>query len=198
MMRPNLAQDTPPSAISVGGVSYDVDTDYRVWLDVLRDMRLLKTQTQSMDDFNENAERILDIETRVFGQRIPHPANDVLSAIADFAKGYPSAPTGEGKAHAPTYSFDWDINYILLAIHVQYGIDLSAQAGNKLHWWMFLLYFNALCGDHYILRLMEIRGYDGKDKDLRQQAYRFALPKDEAEQAEDAAILDIFNKISPE
>ena len=48
-------------------------------------------------------------------------------------------------------------------------------------------------GDHYILRLMEIRGYDGKDSELKRQAQRFALPREQT--VEDEAMSDIFNEL---
>ena len=31
-MRPNYAQDAPPTAISVGGEHYPCKVDYRVWI----------------------------------------------------------------------------------------------------------------------------------------------------------------------
>ena len=54
-----------------------------------------------------------------------------------------------------------------------------------------MLYFRALSGSHYILRLMEIRGYNGKDSEMKRQAQRFALPMEMT--AEDRSALDAFN-----
>ena len=54
-----------------------------------------------------------------------------------------------------------------------------------------MLYFRALSGSHYILRLMEIRGYNGKDSEMKRQAQRFALPMEMT--MEDQAMLDAFN-----
>lgn len=193
MPRPNLAQDAPPTEITVGGVAYGVNVDFRVWIDVLRSLRDLISTPKSLADVAHNAEIIASVQMAVFGKLIPHPAQEVLAEISAFASGYPEAPVEGSGRTTETYSFDWDINYIVIAIMNQYGIDLTYRRKEPFHWWEFLLYFRALCGDHYILRLMEIRGYDGKDADLKRQAQRFALPRETT--ADDQAMLDEFNEL---
>ena len=194
MMRPNLAQDAPPTALTVGGVSYSINVDYRVWIDVLHDLRNLYTAPKNPDQALRNAELIAKVETAVFGKVIKQPVASVLEAITDFARGYPDPPVGEGSgSRVQTYSLEWDLNYIIIAIMNQFGIDLSYRRTEPFHFWEFMLYFRALCGDHYILRLMEVRGYDGKDNELRRQAQRFALPVEQT--ADDEAVSDIFNEL---
>lgn len=194
MMRPNLAQDRPPASINVGGHSYSINTDFRVWIGVLHDLRNLYPTPRNPEQALHNAELIAKVETAVFNKVINEPVASVLEAITDFARGYPEPPVGEGNGtRVQTYSLDWDINYIIIAIMNQFGIDLSYRRTEPFHFWEFMLYFRALCGDHYILRLMEIRGYDGKDSELRRQAQRFALPVEQT--AEDEAVSDIFNEL---
>lgn len=194
MLRPNLAQDAPPTTLTVGGVVYDINVDFRAWIDVMRLLRDLISAPATIDQALHNVETIDQIEAIVFGQRIPQPAKDALSAVIDFAAGYPAPPIGEGSdSGVQTYSFDWDINYIIIAIQTQFGIDLTYRRDEPFHWWLFLLYFRALAGDHYILRLMEIRGYTGKDNDLKRQAQRFALPREMT--ADEQATLDAFNAL---
>ena len=107
---------------------------------------------------------------------------------------YPEAPIGEGKGNdVQTYSLDWDLNYIIIAIMNQFGIDLTYRRKEPFHWWEFLLFFRALSGNHFILRLMEIRGYDGKDADMKRQAQRYALPREN--DADDKAMSDAFNEL---
>lgn len=193
MMRPNLAQDAPPTTLLVGGVEYPINTDYRVWIDVLHDVRNLISTPKTPEQALHNAETFASIETAVFGKVIPADFTDVLQAISGFALGYPEAPVGEGKPNAAqTYSFDWDLNYIIIAIMNQYGIDISYSC-KHFHFWLFLVYFRALCGDHHIQRLIEIRGYDGKDPEMKRQAQRYALPREQT--AEDQALADEFNDI---
>ena len=193
MPRPNLAQDAPPTALSVGGVSYSINVDFRVWIDVMYDLRKLITAPRNAEEAMNNVRVIAAIEEAVFGSVIPAPAHEVLAVITEFSTGYPSAPVeGEGRS-VETYSFDWDLNYIIIAIMNQFGIDLTYRRTEPFHWWEFLLYFHALCGEHYILRLMEIRGYDGKDTELKRQARRYALPRETT--ADDQAILDAFDEM---
>lgn len=195
MPRPNLAQDAPPTAIVVGGAEYAVNVDYRVWIGVLRDLRELILNPDMPETMLKDLETIRKIETDVFGRVIDAPAVQVLRAINDFSKGYPEVPVGRGEgAQVQTYSFDWDLNYIILAIENQFRVDLSYRRKEPFHWWLFLLYFRALSGEHYILRLMEIRGYRGKDADMRKQARRFALPEENnaRDRAGEAALKDIF------
>lgn len=194
MPRPNLAQDPPPAEITVGGVSYSINIDFRVWLDVMRLMRDIMAMPTTPEQINRNLEVFAQIEYLVFGKLIPHPAHEMLDAVREFLLGYPEAPVSAGgKQKAQTYSFDWDLNYIILAIRNQSGIDLSYNRKEPFHWWLFLLEFKSLCGDHYILRLIEIRGYDGKEPELKQQAQRYALPRETT--AEDQAILDEFDAL---
>lgn len=193
MPRPNLAQDAPPTAITVGGADYTVNVDFRVWIDVLRLLRDLISTPATVEQAMHNAEVIGEMERAVFGDLIPQPAADVLSAVIDFSRGYPEPPVEAGESAQSTYSFDWDLNYIIIAIQNQFGIDLSYRRTEPFHWWEFLLYFRALAGNHYILRLMEIRGYDGKDSDLKRQAQRYALPRETT--AEDQAMLDAFDEL---
>lgn len=193
MPRPNLAQDAPPTELLVGGVSYSINVDFRVWIDVMYDLRKLISAPKTAEDVFNNAEVIDAIECAVFGSVIPAPAHDVLAAITEFSVGYPSAPIESDGRSVETYSFDWDLNYIIIAIMNQFGIDLTYRRKEPFHWWEFLLYFHALCGDHYILRLIEIRGYDGKEPELKRQARRYALPRETT--ADEQAMLDAFDEM---
>lgn len=193
MIRPNLAQDAPPTELMVGGVSYKINVDFRVWIDVLASLRKLHSNPDTPERAMNNAEIIADMENAIFDRIIPADLADVLSAISEFAVGYPEAPVSESSRNIQTYSFDWDLNYIIIAIMNQFGIDLTYRRKEPFHYWEFMLYFRALCGDHYILRLMEIRGYDGKDPELKRQAQRYALPRENT--ADDQAILDEFDAL---
>lgn len=195
MLRPNLAQDAPPTSITVGGAEFDIDVDFRVWIDVLNALRQFILHPTTAEHGLHNADVLMRLETAVFGRLIDAPVADVLRAVSEFARGYPEAPVSDGDgARAQLYSFDYDLNYILLAIQNQFHVDLSYRRKKPFHWWMFLLYFRALSGEHYILRLMEIRGYSGDDKELRRQAQRFALPRERTanDAANEAELKEIF------
>ena len=193
MLRPNLAQDAPPTKLSVGGVDYTINTDYRVWIGVLRELRDMIPTPKNSEQAYHNAELLENVEKAVFGKIINAEFMDVFQAVSQFALGYPDPPIGEGKQNlVQTYSFDWDLNYIIIAIMNQYGIDISYRC-KHFHFWLFLVYFRALCGDHMIQRLIEVLLYDGKDPEMKRQAQRYALPREQT--AEDQALADEFNDI---
>lgn len=192
-MRPNYAQDAPPTSIEVGGFAYPCETDFRVWIEVLRLLRRIDLRSTDEAGARRVLDRIVEIEQLVFGGVLTDedPA-EVLMAVVAFSKGYPMAPMRDtGGADVPLYSFEYDLNAIIIAIRNQSGIDLSYRRKEPFHWWEFLLEFHTLCGSHYILNLMEARGYKGKDRDLLKRKYACALPEEytDAEQAE----LDAFN-----
>lgn len=182
MFRPNYAQDAPPDHIEVGGAPYPANVDYRVWIDVTDMTRELFAKVESVEDAQHNAEVLARMQMAVFGGILEDESpSDVLRGIMEFARGYPSMLGGDAggadDAEAEeVLSFDYDINYIILAIRAQFGIDLSYRRTEPLHWWEFLLYVRALCGDHYILRVMETRASDSKDKDVRKAKRRLRLP----------------------
>lgn len=192
-MRPNYAQDAPPTSISVGGVNYRCNVDYRVWIEVLRRMRKIDPSAQSPDQMRENLRRIDEIECLVFGGVLAEedPA-EVLTAVAEFSRGYPGLPA-QGDAGDALFSFDWDINAIVIAIRNQSSIDLSYRRTEPFHWWEFLLEFQTLCGEHYILNLMEARSYRGRDRELLRRKRMCALPAKESD--DDRAAAEAFNAL---
>lgn len=192
-MRPNYAQDAPPTEISVGGHPYKCNVDFRIWIEVMRLMREIIPESDHPDHLRRNAEVMEEMQTLIFGGvLIDEDANEILSAIAEFSRGYPSAPRNDdGDDGLQLYSLEWDINYIVIAIRNQSGIDLSYRRKEPFHWWEFLLEFQTLCGDHYILNLIEARNYKGKDKDLLKRKRACALPVEYT--AEERAAMDAFN-----
>lgn len=193
MLRPNLAQDAPPTELTVGGTAYAINVDFRVWIGVLHDLRELRSTPETLEEVHRNAEIIAGIEKAVFGTVIPQPANDILAALYEFIAGYPEPPVESSGKTVETYSLEWDLNYIIIAIMNQFGIDLTYRRTEPFHWWEFMLYFRALAGDHHILRLIEIRGYSGKDNEMKRQAQRYALPRETS--ADEQAMLDEFDAI---
>lgn len=189
-MRPNYAQDQPPTGLTVGGTFYACDTDYRVWIEVLGIMKKINPRPKTEEAGRLVLERIHDIEKLIFGKEIDENIGDVLNAVAEFSKGYPMAPIRSHAGGTPLYSFDYDLNAIIIAIRNQSGIDLSYRC-RHFHWWEFLLEFSTLSGDHYILGLMSARGYKGNDKELKRRRDDCALPEEYTdEEMEEYARLD--------
>lgn len=191
-MRPNYAQDAPPTTITVGGCPYPIDVDFRTWVQVTRQMREFIPAPESDAQAQHNVDLMYEIQTAVFGGVLEdEEPGEVLRALSDFAQGYPSAPVKPStRPSEPAYSFEHDLNYIILAIRNQSGVDLSYRRKEPFHWWEFLLEFQTLSGDHYILRLMEIRGYEKNPEKPERLKARYALPR-ETTAAEQVALKDI-------
>lgn len=195
MLRPNYACDAPPTQIEVGGAMYDVETDWRVWIDITRLLGDLIPNADTDERRRHNAETWSQIQELAFGGALvdEHPA-EVMRAVCDFAQGYPCAPMRREAGGPRVLSHDYDLNWIVLAIRAQFGVDLSYHRNEPFHWWEFRLMEQALSGDHYILSLMDARGYKGKDPELIKRRRMCALPKEETA-AERAHSEDVMAEI---
>lgn len=190
-MRPNYAQDAPPTEITVGGFAYKTETDYRVWIEVQKDLRKINLNTKDPGKMHENECILESIEKMIFGRVLAdHNGDDVLMAIYQFLQGYPALPV-ERESGPQLLSLEYDINMIIIAIQNQSGVDLSYRRKEPYHWWEFLLQLQALSGSHHILNLMEIRGYKGKDKDMLRLKRIHALPEELS--AEEQEQIDAFD-----
>lgn len=200
-MRPNYAQDAPPTSIEVGGFAYPCETDFLVWIDVMRQLKQMDSTDKSPEGQKRLAEALIGLEETVFGGwlRDEDPVA-VVKAIAEFSKGYPVQHIGGGSAQEPVYSFDLDLNDIVIAIRDQHGVDLSYRRTEPCHWWEFLLLFRTLSGSHYITEVMAARGYTGKDKELLKRKQACALPPEytAAERAEMEAFSALFDPVEEE
>ena len=173
----NVAANPPPKEITVNQTAYGANTDFRVWLtvsDLLCDLNL---------DTNNQADclkAVAGLSRLVFGRVINEPAGDILSAVVSFYKGYPKAERGGlgGTANGERiFSFKYDINYIILAIRNQSGIDLSYRRTEPFHWWEFLLEIETLEDRHAICKIMGYRAYGGENKELLMLKQKYALPE---------------------
>lgn len=176
----NYVNSPPPESLYINGTEYPINTDYRVWLEVSCILEDLDS-TDENENIIKTFEHIVEL---VFGTtQIPENMNDVLNAVIEFQGGYPTEPSDtEGLDESTNtdnervISFKHDINYIIVAIRNQSGIDLSYKRKEPFHWWEFLLEFNSLEDRHFISRLISIRSYDGDDKDRLRLKEKYKLP----------------------
>lgn len=182
----------PPETICVNDTEYPVDWDYRTWLDI----SIMLDDVDFSGNRSENIILVAEIISKAFGRIINEPLIDALPAVLEFMKGYPEADNGYRgtSSHKKCYSFRYDINYIIIAIRNQSGIDLSYRRKEPFHWWDFLLEFKSLTAEHYISKIMSYRAYDGKDKEMIKLREMYALPHHctKSEQAIIDELDDIF------
>ena len=176
MIRPNYAMDAPPETLTIDGARYDINTDYRVWIDVMGRLGKLNLNPSGEQAARETLEGILELEKLILGKTIRADIGAFLRAVVEFSKGYAGPPMkpmdGGGER---TYDFEYDISEIVIAIRNQSGKDIGYGCSH-FHWWRFLLEFRTLCGSHYILNLMDARGYKGKDPEMKKRKNAVALP----------------------
>lgn len=193
ILRPNYAQDAPPTSLEVGGFCYPVDVDYRTWIAITAALEDWVDDAREEEDVQRNCGILCRVQQLAFGGILAdEDAGEVLSAILRFAQGYPCASNAANDS-APLLDLAADLADIIIAVRNQTGIDLSYRRTQPFHWWEFLLEVRNLCGDHLILQLMRVRGYNGADPALNRLKGQCALPV--RQRAGDAARLKEINRL---
>lgn len=171
-MIPNLATMKPPEFLEICGTEYPVNYHYIVWIEILELLDDL-----DLDNIEGDLDIVAEIETLAFGNVLDENAYLVLAAVTEFAAGYPK-PQNDRAPSPPSrriVDFGIDLNSILIAIRDQSGIDLIDN-DELFHWWRFLVEFENLREEHHICKLMELRAYNGNDKDMKRARDAVALP----------------------
>ena len=141
---------TPPETLDIDGVTYPVDTDFRVWIE-------FQTLLTSKASDREKAERLCTMMERM---GLP-PGEATLDAMLVFYQAASTEKKSDSNRHRPAaFDFQQDSEYIYAAFQGAYGIDLTAA---RLHWWMFKALFKALPADCELCRIMQYRTIDMKD-----------------------------------
>ena len=177
----NLSNTAPPETVEINGTDYPINYDFRVWADISIKLKDIISEPQTNEDEINNFETIREIELLAFGEMINEDWLSVISAVIEFMNGYPKEDNGyhsSDEDDTPLYSLQHDMNYIVLAIRNQSGIDLSYRREEPFHWWLFLLEFQTLSSGHYICGLMRRRSYKGDDRELLDSKKAVELPKE--------------------
>lgn len=167
----------PPGAITVCGVEYPVDTDFRTWIEF---QAILTGDGQE----REKAERLAGFMARL---GLP-PAKEALDAMLNFYTAESKErPVVSQRSRPMAFDFQQDSEYIYAAFMGAYSIDLTEAA---LHWWTFKALFKALPEDCELCRIMRYRTVELKDvpKDQRrfyqEQKARYSLGRQVKHQTE--------------
>lgn len=150
----NLLIDGLPDSVEIGGQTVEISTDFRTGIlfeEALRDVTL-------SDVDKINTAMALYYRGKVF------PLVDVPEALDRLLWFYrcgedPEETAGSdedeegGRSIEPSFSYEYDAEYIYAAFLQVYKIDLARQT---LHWWQFRALFKALPED---TQMMKIIGY---------------------------------------
>lgn len=147
----------PPETITIDGVLYPVDTDFRRWIE-FQGILLAK------EEDGRKAERLCEFMTSL---GLP-PSNDTLESMLEFYSAASQEKSALGKKHPQAFDFEQDSEFIFSAFWECYGIDLSTA---KLHWWRFKALFKSLPQDCEICRIMAYRTVDLKDVPKQQKQF---------------------------
>lgn len=147
----------PPDTITIEGVEYQVDTDFRVWV---RFQGILLSD--GTDD--EKAVKVCDLMAKI---GLPQ-TKEALDAMIQFYSGASNEnKTGSG-GNVQAYDFEKDSEYIFSAFLDSYGIDLTTE---KLHWWRFKALFKSLPEDCQMCKIMMYRTIDLKKVPKEQRKF---------------------------
>ncbi len=173
----NILLDYLPEAVEFGGVSYKLNTDFRVGI---------KAALLFPDEgvWEGDKPRLL---LRLFYPVIPDDRAFAFKAAAWFFRcGREEDSDGEGSQNSErVLCFRHDAPYIYSAFYKEYGIDLSVA---KLHWWKFCALLQGLrdckLADIMAIRQADTTGGGAESRRAAEMKAAFALPRNEREQRE--------------
>lgn len=138
----------PPDFISVNGVNYEIETDFRFWANFQG--ILLGHETNG-----EKARKICDLMKKI---GLPE-TKESLDAMLQFYAGASTENQTKSGGNVQAYDLEKDSEYIFSAFMDSYGIDLTTE---RLHWWRFKALFKSLPEDCQMCKIMMYRTIDLK------------------------------------
>jgi hypothetical protein len=165
----NLLVDTLPSSVTIGGVEYPINADFKTCLRVILAFE---------DDTLTNAEKQMVLLANLY----PTVPDDMRGAIEQANIFLNGGKENAGNETGPRlYSFSKDANYIFAAFKQTHGINLQEA---RLHWFEFLALFLDLGQDTTFCQLVSLRSRvkNGRASKEERQAARemgdmFSVPE---------------------
>lgn len=183
----NILTDKLPDSVTVNGIAYKINTDYRVGI---------KLEQLMMNDSIPPEERLLRAKKLYFTDSLP-PAEldeETTDKLIWFYLCGKDETKEADKSLERVYDFDYDSKWIFAAVKEQYNIDLTSA---QLHWWTFKALFDALSEDTEFVKIMGYRAVkinakmSTSEKRFYQKMKRMhKLPKPEAEEKQINAVED--------
>ena len=150
----NVLIDGLPTAVQIDGQEYELNTDYRVGLQIMTAF-----EDPDLTGFEKQA-----VMLQLLYPVVPPDARRAVVLAVKFLNCGQESKTGsEGEEPDATRYYSWsqDARYIMSAIEQTYHVDLSAA---NLHWWRFSYMFLDLHEDCFFSRLIYLRKQKAKGK----------------------------------
>ncbi len=192
----NILVDVLPYSVSIGGVEYQIETDFRT--SILFELMMQDSELSDED-------KLKGALMMYFPEKIPEDIGGAVEAIVWFytcdakSKRRKKAHESGSDSNRRIYSFEHDDDYIWAAFMSQYGIDL--QDIEYLHWWKFRAMFKSLSEDSEFVKIMGYRNtkvnsdMSKREKEFirkMQSVHALPLPKNEEDKS-DAIIKALQN-----
>lgn len=148
----NVLIDGLPTAAEIDGVEYELNTDYRIGLQIM-------TAFEDLDltGFEKQA-----VMLQLLYPVIPPDTRQAAELAVKFLNCGQEPKRSDDEPDATRYySWSQDARYIMSAIEQTYHVDLSAA---NLHWWRFSYMFLDLQEDCFFSRLIYLRKQKAKGK----------------------------------
>lgn len=177
----NILFDKLPSAVTVAGVEFAVNTDFRCMARFENNMLKVKG--------NETLQRAKIIETTLkefYSGNVPRDIDEAIQKMWWFYRCGEEITSvknraGSTKRNIRLYDYEIDGQRIVSAFQSQYGINLTSST---LHWWLFRGYFSDLNDSCDFVKIMCYRGIDldsiknKREKErYRRLKMQYALPE---------------------
>ena len=143
----NILSDGMPEAITVNGIPFSLNTDYRVWLKAGR----LFDKLNTAEDQNPIFLEICELTVKKYPEEGYVMGEDLIFGLLEFYKGFPKEDNDYSRTEKekskerkkpPSFDFFYDAEYIYCSFVSFYGIRL--QQVEHMHWWEFLTLFEGL------------------------------------------------------
>lgn len=153
----DLRKRSLQSTIEHNGISYGINTDYRLWLDLPEKLQRLN-------------ERDYDGYISLFADDIPPISNETVEALIAFYNPPRVLPNTEYESghRAEVIDYIIDADYIYAGFMQAYGIDLVDA---EMHWHKFLALVEGLPEGTVMTNIIQYRSYDGNSSDVGYKEY---------------------------
>ncbi|MBR4874661.1 MAG: hypothetical protein IKU87_02435 [Clostridia bacterium] len=183
-----------PRVISVCGEDFEINTDFKVWIEFDR----LMTESSLSD--SDKIAKILNLCLK--DKILPKRLDETLFSLFKFYSCFEdekSGSKGKEKKSKRVISFSHDAPYIYSAFYGQYGIDLLSS---NLHWFCFRALLDGLTDEHKLISIIGYRKAELSDvKDAKRRAFLkkmkavYSLPDRRTEEQIEKDTLESLSKV---